>query len=362
MLDAIKPSNAGSGGDILEYSNLEESVKRYEPLLSDRWDLFLSSDSESLAETENAKQLAMIYFIMSAAKGIDSPDEHQETWADRFTQASCELYGAPDKQEALGLLRAEYALLESLVGNKNVSNENVMLLMRTYQGILENSVESSEASGIDIAKENVAINQYGRAIRERYQPLFDLVDSSESADFSPQQLEHVFTSAITWLAEHDDRTWAEWSVEMTDGTMLSVDAAAKKIKIASKREAASADDARALLAHELLVHALRGKNGHKASNKNLATGLANYLDAEEGLGILVEQAISGELPEKAYDRYVDIALALGVIDGKQKNRHEMFKISYARHLIRAQQKGKPIDETSLSKKVWTHIDLSLIHI
>ncbi len=128
------------------------------------------------------------------------------------------------------------------------------------------------------------------------------------------------------MTDNNDPEWSEWQVVSTDGTSLSVEASDRKIKIASRRESASPKDARALLAHELLVHALRGKNGYKTGDKKLATGLAGYLDAEEGLGVLAEEAVNGQLPDKAYDRYVDIALALGTVDGVQRTRKEMFEI------------------------------------
>ena len=55
---------------------------------------------------------------------------------------------------------------------------------------------------------------------------------------------------------------------------------------------------------------------------------------------------------------MDIALALGTIDGVQISRKELFKISLARQTVRAQIKGT-FEETqlpSMEKRVWTHID------
>jgi hypothetical protein len=88
------------------------------------------------------------------------------------------------------------------------------------------------------------------------------------------------------------------------------------------------------------------------------TGLPSYLEAEEGLGILAEEAVNGVLPAKAYDRYVDIALAFGSVDGVQRTHHEVFQISLARQIVRAHAKGtfNEADLPSLAGKVWGHVD------
>jgi hypothetical protein len=116
------------------------------------------------------------------------------------------------------------------------------------------------------------------------------------------------------------------------------------------------EEARGLLAHELLVHGLRGKNGYQTGDKKLGSGLPEYLDAEEGLGVLYEAAINVRLPDKVYDRYVDIALALGSVDGVQKPRQRLFDISYARQSLRAHTPDSQQPDHALVSKVWAHVD------
>lgn len=357
VLDAINPSNSGTGAELLIAPNLGDSVSRHAPLNPDRWESFLGSETGSLEELEAAKQLAMSYLLMTSAKVVESSEKGHPVWADRFTQAATELYGAPEKQEATSLLRSEYAFLSQLEKNDNVSKDPLQFLLNTYREILQSAGESiEEETSTEIQKQ--AIREYGEALIERYKPLFELIDTSEKTEYAPTDIAELFNNALEWLKANDGEDWESWAIVFNDSTMLSVDAIGRKIKIASRRESASPKDVRALLAHELLVHALRGKNGYKAGDDRLATGLPGYLDAEEGLGILVEEAVNGELPEKAVDRYLDIALALGTINGKQLTRQELFKISYARHLVREQSKGALSQDeiTKLQKKVWGHID------
>lgn len=357
VLEAISPANSGTGENELRYNNLARSVGEYALTNHERTREVWGAELGSLEELSKAKQLASEYLLKTADKLVASHGRNRDLWADRFTQATIELYGQPEVAEVTQLLSAERTSITQLVGKEDISQPHLKFLLNIYGSILPDKPEVL-SGGAEIEQEKSAIRQYGEVLLEKYQPLFGLVDSSEQAEFSPTDLRSLFEVAIDWLKEEDDADWGEWAVVDSDGTSLSVNTANRKIKIASRREAASAQDTRGLIAHELLVHALRGKNGYKTGNKKLATGLAGYLDAEEGLGILAEEAVNGKLPEKAYDRYVDIALALGTIDGVQRTRKEVFQISFARQLVREQVKGtfKEAGLMFLERKVWGHVD------
>jgi len=357
VLEAINPANSGTGEEVLAYQGLASAVEKYRPTNPARSAEFWDSEEGSLEELSKAKQLASEYLLRTADKVVTSYEGNRDLWADRFTQATVELYGEPETVEATRLVSSEYTALSQLQGKEGVSQQHVNFLLDTYRPMIAKQPEANSAEA-EVKQDKEAIHEYGEAILEKYQPLFDLIDSSGKTEFSATDLQGLFGTALEWLKENDDTDWSEWAVVDTDGTSLSVDAANRKIKIASRRETATAQDTRGLIAHELLVHALRGKNGYKTSDKKLATGLAGYLDAEEGLGILAEEAVNGELPEKAYDRYVDIALALGSVDGVQRTRKEVFDISFARQLVRAQVKGTfaEAELPSLGRRVWGHVD------
>lgn len=357
ILEAINPTNSGTGEAVLLYDNLEPAVEKYRPTNVARSEKFWSSEDGSLDESSKAKQLAFEYFLRTAEKLVDSSADNRDLWADRFTQASIELYGAPDEKQVRQLVTKEYSELSQLRGVENVSQQHVNFLLDTYRPLVFGQTNNITYES-EIERKKHSIHEYGQAILSKYTPLFDLVDESGKTEFNAQDLKILFKDALDWLIENDDDNWSTWSVIDIDGTSLSVDSSNRTIKIASRRECANRRDTRGLIAHELLVHALRGKNGYKSSNTQLATGLEGYLDAEEGLGILAEEAVNGELPEKAYDRYVDIALALGTIDGVQRTRKEIFEISFARQLLRGQTKGNLSESEiiSLERRIWAHVD------
>ncbi len=357
VLEAINPANSGTGEEVLAYSGLTQAVEKYRPTNPARSAEFWDSEDGSLEEQSKAKQLASEYFLRTASKVVSSHEGNRDLWAERFTQATVELYGEPEKEEATRLVRSEYDFLCQLQGQEGVSQQHVSFLLDIYEPMLVDDQDTA-TDEYAVEQEKEAIQEYGEAMHAKYKLLFDLVDESEKTEFTATDLQELFGTGLEWLKENDDTDWSDWAVAETDGKSLSVDASNRKIKIASRRESATAQDTRGLIAHELLVHALRGKNGYKTGDKKLATGLAGYLEAEEGLGILAEEAVNGELPEKAYDRYVDIALALGSIDDVQRTRKEVFDISFARQLVRGQVKGTldEADVPSLERKVWGHVD------
>ncbi|MGH7233888.1 MAG: tyrosine/phenylalanine carboxypeptidase domain-containing protein [Candidatus Saccharimonadales bacterium] len=359
VLESLNPVNSGTGEDVLAYNGLAEAVELYRLTNPERSNEVWDSELGSLDELSKARQLASEYLLKTALKVVGSNVANRDLWAGRFTLATSELYGEPEKVEATRLIVEEYTLLSQLQECSGISQQPLQRLLATYEPIIIDTkpieTEQQEAQTA-LEHEKQAIAKYGEAIKDKYLPLFDLVDKANKEKFSPSDLQELFSQALDWLKENDDPKWSEWSVEVKDGASLSISAYKRKIEIAYRREAASIKDTKGLIAHELLVHALRAKNGYKTDDDKLATGLPGYLDAEEGLGVLTEAAINGEIPDKAYDRYIDIALALGVVDGIQRTRQELFQISYSRQLIRAELRGDTSILSSLVPRVWGHID------
>lgn len=357
VLEAIKPDNAGMDEDALRYSGLMAAAGGYALTNFERAEAFFNSEPDSLDELSAGRALASEYLVRTAARLVDSHVGNRDLWASRYTQASIELYGEPEKATALGLLSSEYRLLQELRDREGVSEPHVEYLLDLYSSLLGTNRDAAETVLMSQEEERLVLEAFGAEMRNVYQPLFEMVDQYAGGSLTPIGLHELFTSARNWLQENDDQAWGQWAVLFSEGTSLSVNSSSRAIKIASRREPASLEEARGLVAHELLVHALRGKNGHRMDDRKLATGLPDNLDAEEGLGVLAEAAISGKLPSKVGDRYTDIALALGVIDGRQRSRSELFKIAYARQLVREQLNGSvEIDQRSLIARVSGHVD------
>lgn len=357
-LEAIQPANSATGEPVLTYDNLSAAVAKYRLTNARRSDLVWEAELGSLTEQGKARQLAFEYLLRNSEQVVESNETNRDLWAERFTQASIEIYGEPDKTETTRLITDEYEQLLGLRGQEDISQEPLELLLKTYQPIVEASGKRNGHVETRDDEEELerAIDEYGEAITEKYQQLLSLVDDSGKELFTPSDLKKLFVDALNWLKTNDDESWANWSVETIDGTAMRVNAQERKIKVTSRRELVSRDDAKKLLVHELLVHALRSNNGYKTGDKKLANGLPGYQKTEEGLAILSEEAVTGVFPEKAMNKYVDIALALGIVDGVQRTRQQLFEISYARQIVRAESRGKDPNLELLKSRTWDYVD------
>lgn len=275
-----------------------------------------------------------------------------------FTASAIDAYGAPDVTEAARLITEEYEQLLLLRGKRGISQRQLARLLRAYAPIVRTAPSNTDTATIMIAvaaRRQAALQGYGEAIRATYQPLFDLVELHPRASYDPVDIYAVFERCMDWLKAQDVR-WSEWRLEMKPQASLSVNAEERTITVASQREAALPSEVVGLIAHELLVHALRGHNGAQTGDPALAATPPEAVDAEEGLGILTEEAVTGHFPEKARDRYIDIALALGVVDGQRVGRQRLSRLYYARQVIREQVAGRTVDRKRLRQRTQRHID------
>ena len=358
ILEGIRPGNAGTGAERLEYVVLSQSVAEYAATHAERSHAFWSSEEGSVEELSKAHQLAAEFLLRTSLRATDSNDVNSELRAERFTDSSIELYGEPDASEIIPMMLDDFAFFQTHLHNRNVDRLNLNKLLNSYWGILKMSVtqEQIDNSGEKKTSISEATKKYGELLALKYDYLFDLVDESEIESYGPNELLDIFSTSLELLSEKDDESWKEWTVELKEGTNTSVTAIKKRINVASSRALATKKDVKGLLAHEILTHALRAKNGYNIDDKKLATGLPQYIDAEEGLGILSEFAVTGEFPERARDRYIDIALALGTVNGKSLNRQTLFEISFSRAQLMNELSSEPVDLNQLKKSTWTHVD------
>ena len=64
-----------------------------------------------------------------------------------------------------------------------------------------------------------------------------------------------------------------------------------------------------LAVHEIGVHMLRSIAVGETDMLPLISGLSDYYDTEEGLGVVMEQALSGKFAERGVDHYITAGLA-----------------------------------------------------
>lgn len=128
----------------------------------------------------------------------------------------------------------------------------------------------------------------------------------EQDAFTPEEVREVFDEII-----RDEFGGAAegWAVSVEAAKSINVKAAEKKLVIPQDRSEISHSTLRNLVVHELGVHVLRAVNGSETNLRPLGLGLNKYYDSEEGLGVIMEQAISGDFKERGVDHYITAGLA-----------------------------------------------------
>lgn len=320
LLGAFTPAPEFARADRLQYNQLLPEADRHRPHETARMRKFLDAEPDSLEEQAAAEQLAAHYLLLGSA-ALNTSRLH-EMWSDRFTQSASEIYGEPDAELARQLWIDRQAGIET---------------------------EPPFAAAARVLREHLSAT---------YSPVYDALrlDLNSAEQIQPDSIADRFEAALGILSEYYDEDWREWTIcRDTEKDSLSVIANAKQIVVGQRRANVSHSQLRSLFTHEVLVHAQRSVNGRKRSSK-LATGLPGYLDAEEGLGVFAEYAVSGEVPQKNIDRYLDIAYALGQIDGQQHTRHELLDLVRSRALERNAQLPTPKSIDVIEQEVYAHVN------
>lgn len=323
ILKAITPSPESAREEALAYHNLASMTEEERPREYPRMRRFWEAETDGLEEELAARELAHQYLMMgSLALQHAAFPSQKDKLSDRFTEASSELYDLPDPEIA-----------KQLYANQQAQTPEIIDVM-------------SEAAE--------AMHRY---IDSKYKAVFEALEAGETPDtLSPTMVADRFEAALKVLAESYDEDWSAWTVERNEEKdSLSIVPPEKKILVGMRRAELPAKQLKSLFAHEVLIHAQRSLNGDKRHTE-LSTGLPNYLDIEEGLGVFVEYALTGEVPEKNIDRYIDIAFALGMIDSKKHTRQEMLEIVLERLKKRNDASETKKSEEAIEKEAFAHVN------
>lgn len=350
VLKPITPSVESVRSETLTYQNLGAAVQKHNPYERARQKRFWDTEDGSLEEVKSGKQLAIQYMLMglSALNSAVKPEDKQ-LWSDRYTQATSELYGLPNQTEARRMLDAQ--VIDFL---ERAPNDNEHALKLRSQAVAWGIDVSRSATETETLFERAA-ELVGTYLKQKYETAYAALDLDNApATLEPEDIAIRFEAALLALAV-DDSDWEEWSVDRNqEKDSLSIISGDKKVLVGMKRASVTPVQLEGLFTHEILVHANRAVQGSRRS-KQLGTGLPDYLDFEEGLGVFSECAVTGEIPGKNVNRYVDIALALG-LSGKQISRHELldFVMNRAQLINDLEEVKKSQDD--IEKEVYAHVN------
>ncbi len=245
--------------------------------------------------------ISKMMLAMNKVRNANSEEDYQQA-SEEFMRYNIEKYGEPDlaTYESILTEKAFNALDKEAVGRASeIQAELTALLPETIQ----ENIESGE-------------------IPERYKPnpetvlwMKDVVETlygdmlkhvPNKKNFTPQETAEVFQSII----DHEFGEEAEgWRAELATARAVNVVATDKLIRIPDNTVTRPRDKVRTLVVHEIGVHMLRSITGASTDIGPLRNGLAGYYDTEEGLGMVMEQALMGEYREAGLDHYISAGAA-----------------------------------------------------
>jgi len=289
-----------------------EAAKSYSSIDSSELELYASSLESRLKKIMLVEASSDLYdpFIMS-----DS-----ETNKRGFGEVNESLYGKYDEEMYLGILNTERQKIDSF----SPKNELACAIKSDLSTLLSDIDTSKNVEKALLDKDDIGtLHDY---VLDRYSDILDVVPNTPSdVYFDVKQCCEIMSKALKaggledWLAEENPLK-----------VNVVTNSTKKRIYLPSNTRR-NADELKRLIIHEQEVHARRLDNGEKSGVGVLGEGTANYLNAEEGLAVMLECAVKGDFNnasiDRARNRYITAGLALGA-DGEPRDARETFEIMW----------------------------------
>lgn len=273
--------------------------------------------------------------------------ENAAMWTERLNESMAEVYNLPNPDIAKSLMADEAAAHPEIANLYAEHLDHVNLFIKSEVDV---SLEAKHPETLAQIRD-VILDRYGAAFDE-FVPLDDhIYNMQEIAEMLPQLLERL-------KKDHPEIAWDRLTLDFKkDGTIFSTTSKTEgtALNVPMKGQPLNANKLRGMLSHELLWHAVRGANGAATGDELQAKGMPGYVPFEEGGAVVSELAVSGEKDRLFTDRYHDIAIAAGLIDGRRRTRQDMFKLASAREAIRSGVEVNALSETQLTE-MNNHVD------
>jgi hypothetical protein len=300
--------------------------------------------------------------LVKSARKIHMAGTDQVLWSERFRDASEEIYGEPSREVALPIA---LKLLEGIGSfsfeGGELSEMQSVTMSRLAVLISETSVEDGQHAQIDLLDTLCDdARELGGYLNERFAYEFEGI--KDERVYEPTEQVELLLMAVAKRSEADNK-WSKVQVRFDDKagnfSVSSRDPENIYLNVGLQRASATGLEMKGLIGHEVFWHLERGLNGWERGDPIAATGFPGYESFEEGGGVFSEIGITGKVPTKHSDRYLDIAIALGKLDGVEWSRKELNDLVTARNILRAASETGEISQEQVeaeSKKSKIHTD------
>lgn len=254
-------------------------------------------------------------------------EEEKKAAAEKYRHLNIESYGEPDED-----------IYRSLLGEKLNCVRNKKLTGKADD-------LRKELFGMVDFDPDVDIPERFRPSSDTVQWMYGVAESlyggmlkhipDEQVEFNPHELQKIFTDIIEeeFNGRGDTGSCAGvaegWTVSVEKATSINVKSSEKRIVIPDNGIMRSRKKIENLVVNEIGIHMLRSINGGETDVLPLKSGLSDYYDTEEGLGVVMEQALSGKFTERGVDHYITAGLA----HFDNKDFREAFEIKWRLSLL-----------------------------
>lgn len=274
-----------------------------------------------------------LLWVAKMLKAESSETERITALEAEYKNLNREIYGEPDNETFASILHDRLSSLsvsESDCAAQVIHDE---LLVMTEGLGLESPVERFRPAETTTAAVEVAALAL-------YEGLLSHVPK-QTEPFSKEQVQQILAEI---LSEEFGESAAGWQVVLDKAISIEVRAAEKRIRIPDGMRPITVEKLRGTIVHELGVHVLRSIRGAETDMDLLAVGLAGYYDAEEGMGMVMQQIVTGG--------YKEAGLGLYTIAGYMNVGHnfrETFEMVWRLNALEAYTSGTDVGEAAITK-------------
>lgn len=277
----------------------------------------------------------------------------QETARSAYALLNAEVYGEIDR-ELYGSVLTDYINKTDSFTPSNEMSEKIAKELRQAINHIDRR-DLHEESLLD----DVDMKMLHNVVLERYEPILSVVpDTDTDVYYDAEQCAEIMNEAL----RAGDLAKLGWvCVVDKDKSNPSTHGVNRTISLPSTTRR-TADELRRLIIHEQEVHARRSENGKASGSSILSSGTADYTDVEEGLGVILECAVMGNVSNPSFDRAKERYLAAGLIEGLDgsppRDAREVYEILWRFIAVMDSEHGS-IDEDLVTKaknKSMAHID------
>ena len=270
-----------------------------------------------------------------------SLEEDKQKIAESYKGLNIETYGEPDEGTYRSLLSEKL----NCVCNKNLTGKADDLRKELF-GMVDFDPDVDIPERFRPSDETV---EWMHSVAESlYGGMLSHIPN-EQEEFDPYELQKIFTDIIEEEFNNDSKGYAGaaegWTVSVEKATSVNVKSSEKRIVIPDNGMMRSRKKVENLVAHEIGVHMLRSITGGETDMLPLRSGLSDYYDTEEGLGVVMEQALSGKFAERGVDHYITAGLA----HFDNKDFHEAFEIKWRLSLLGSVDDGSEVSDGQIVK-------------